>query len=185
MEIRDAVLDDFDAITTIYNDVLMHSTAIYSNQPAAMEDRIAWWRARAAQNFPVLVATVGRHVIGFGTFGDFRAWPGYQFTVEGTIHIDSSARGRGVGTALLDALLARAKALEKHTMMAGVDSENVASLGFLERYGFERVAYLPEVGYKFDRFLDLILLQYWITPRVRPLADSPEPSPHSTGSFAL
>src|SRR5271155_5647523 len=103
MEIRDAVLDDFDAITTIYNDVLMHSTAIYSNQPATMEDRIAWWRARAAQNFPVLVATVRQHVIGFGTFGDFRAWPGYRFTVEGTIHVDSSARGQGVGTALLDA----------------------------------------------------------------------------------
>jgi L-amino acid N-acyltransferase YncA len=167
MEIRDAVLDDFDAITTIYNDVLMHSTAIYSNQPATMEDRIAWWRARAAQNFPVLVATVRQHVIGFGTFGDFRAWPGYRFTVEGTIHVDSSARGQGVGTALLDALIARAKTLEKHTMMAGVDSENIASLGFLERYGFERVAYLPEVGYKFDRFLDLVLLQYWITPRGR------------------
>ena len=57
-------------------------------------------------------------------------------------------------------------------MMAGVDSENLASLGFLERYGFERVAYLPEVGCKFDRFLDLILLQYWITPRIRPPADS-------------
>lgn len=92
--------------------------------------------------------------------------------MEGTIHIDSSARVRGAGSALLDALLARAKALEKHTMMAGVDSENAASLGFLERYSFERVAYLPEVGYKSDRFLDLILLQYWITPRVRPLADS-------------
>jgi phosphinothricin acetyltransferase len=58
-------------------------------------------------------------------------------------------------------------------MIAGVDSENLASLGFLKRYGFERVAHLPEVGYKFDRFLDLILLQYWITPRIRPLADSP------------
>jgi L-amino acid N-acyltransferase len=57
-------------------------------------------------------------------------------------------------------------------MIAGVDSENLASRGFLERYGFERVAYLPEVGYKFERFLDLVLLQYWITPRIRPLADT-------------
>jgi phosphinothricin acetyltransferase len=64
----------------------------------------------------------------------------------------------------LKVLVRKADALGKHTMIAGVDSENTASLRFLERFGFQQAAHLREVGYKFDRYLDLILLQYWITP---------------------
>ncbi len=164
MQIRDAVQADFDEITAIYNEVLTSSTAIYNERPTTPEERIAWWRMRQEQGYPVLVAADGGSVAGFGTFGDFRPWPGYRFTVEGTIHINSSARGQGIGTEILKTLIIRADALGKHTMIAGVDSENTASLRFLERFGFERRAYLQEVGYKFDRFLDLILLQYWITP---------------------
>jgi|ERR1035441_3257785 L-amino acid N-acyltransferase YncA len=164
MRIRDAVQEDFAEITAIYNEVLTNSTAIYNDHPTTSEERIAWWKTRQQQGYPVLVATHGDSIAGFGTFGDFRPWPGYRFTVEGTIHIHSSARGQGVGTELLKALIVRAHALGKHTLIAGVDSENAASLRFLERLGFERVGYLREVGYKFDRFLDLVFLQYWITP---------------------
>lgn len=164
MEIRDAVAADFDAITAIYNDVLTNSTAIYSDRPATREERLIWWSGRVEQGYPVLVAIADGAIAGFATFGDFRPWPGYRFTVEGTIHIHSSSRGQGVGTELLKVLLDRAKILGKHVMIAGVDSENTASLRFLERFGFERAAHLREVGYKFNRFLDLILLQYWITP---------------------
>src|SRR5450755_908487 len=167
MQIREAVEKDFDEITAIYNEVLANSTAIYNDHPTTSEERLAWWRSRQEQGYPMLVAAVGNSVAGFGTFGDFRPWPGYRFTVEGTIHIHSSSRGQGVGTELLKALIARAEALQKHTMIAGVDAENVASLRFLERFGFERVAYLREVGYKFGRFLDLVFLQYWITPSCR------------------
>lgn len=167
MHIRDAVQADFDAIAAIYNEVLTTSTAIYNDRPATLADRIAWWKSRTEQGYPVLVAINDNSVAGFGTFGDFRPWPGYRFTVEGTIHIHSRARGQGIGTELLKALVARAQALNKHTMIAGVDSGNIASLRFLERFGFERVGYLREVGYKFDRFLDLVFLQYWITPPQR------------------
>jgi phosphinothricin acetyltransferase len=163
LEIRDAVAADLDEITAIYNEVLTNSTAIYNDRPTTREERLVWWRARREQGYPVLVAVGGSSVAGFATFGDFRPWPGYRFTVEGTIHIRSSSRGQGVGTQLLNSLIHRAKMLGKHTMIAGVDSENVASLRFLERFGFERVAHLREVGYKFNRFLDLIFLQYWIT----------------------
>jgi phosphinothricin acetyltransferase len=163
LEIRDAVEADFDEITAIYNEVLTNSTAIYNDRPTTREERLAWWRARREQGYPVLVAVYESSVAGFATFGDFRSWPGYRFTVEGTIHIRSSSRGQGVGTELLKILLHRAEMLGKHTMIAGVDSENTASLRFLERFGFERVAHLREVGYKFNRFLDLIFLQYWIT----------------------
>jgi phosphinothricin acetyltransferase len=164
MPIRDAIEADFDEITAIYNEVLTNSTAIYNDRPTTCQERIAWWKTRQEQGYPVLVATNGDSILGFGTFGDFRSWPGYRLTVEGTIHIHPSARGQGVGTEILKVLVSRAKALGKHVMIAGVDSENTASLRFLERFGFQRAAFLREVGFKFGRYLDLILLQYWITP---------------------
>jgi phosphinothricin acetyltransferase len=167
MRIRDAVPTDFDEITAIYNEIVLNSTAIYSDSQATCQDRLAWRNQRLAQGYPVLVAEDGGKIAGFASLGEFRAWPGYRFTVEGTVHIRSGARGQGVGTQLLKALATRAKTLKKHSMIAGVDAENAGALRFLERFGFERVAYLPEVGWKFNRFLDLVLLQHWITARVR------------------
>ena len=166
MQIRDAVEADFEEITAIYNDVLTNSTAIYNDRPASVGDRIAWWRTRLEQHYPVFVTTDGERMCGFGSYGDFRSWPGYRYTVEGTVHVASGLRGQGVGSQLLNALIAHAHQAGKHSMIAGVDSENTASLRFLERFGFERVGLLREVGYKFERFLDLVLLQYWITPSV-------------------
>jgi len=166
MEIRNAIAADFEAITAIYNDVLTHSTAIYNDRPATLADRLSWWRSRKDQHYPVFVATDGRQVCGFASFGDFRSWPGYRFTVEGTAHVAQESRGQGVGLLLLNALVEHAKLAGKHSMIAGVDSENATSLKFLERFGFQRVGFLPEVGYKFDRFLNLVLLQYWLTPRI-------------------
>jgi len=170
MQIRDAVLSDLDEITAIYNQVVLTSTAIYNDRPATLEERIAWWQSRRAQGFPVLVAVqeaseeLDESIAGFASFGEFRSWPGYRFTVEGTVHIHSSVRGHGVGSALLVELVRLAREMGKHTMIAGVDAENEASLRFLQRFGFERAAHLREVGFKFDRFLDLVLLQYWLTP---------------------
>ena len=163
MEIRDAVEADLQRITKIYNEVLATSTAIFSDRPVTVEERVDWWKSRLKQGYPVLVATNDGTVVGFATFGDFRSWPGYRFTVEGTIHIDSLVRRQGVGVALLRVLVERAKTAGKHMMIAGVDSVNLASLRFLEGFGFERVGHLREVGYKFDRFLDLIFLQYRLT----------------------
>jgi len=163
MEIRDAVEADLERITEIYNEVLTTSTAIFNDRPATVEERIGWWKGRVEQGFPVLVAFEDGVILGFATFGDFRSWPGYRFTVEGTIHIHSTARRKGVGVTLLNALLDRAKAAGKHVMIAGVDALNIASLKFLEGHGFERVGHLHEVGYKFDRFLDLIFLEYRLT----------------------
>ena len=165
MRIRDAVEADFDEITAIYNEVLANSTAIYNDLPATREDRTRWWRARVEQGFPVLVATDGKGICAYGSFGEFRPWPGYRYTVEGTVHVHSESRGQGVGKMLLEALILSARDAGKHVMIAGVDSENTASLRFLERFGFERAGHLREVGFKFDRFLDLVFLQYWISSR--------------------
>jgi L-amino acid N-acyltransferase YncA len=159
VQILDAAESDLAGLLTIYNDVVATSTAIYSHLPATLDDRRQWWRARVAQAYPVLVARDASGVVGFASFGDFRAWPGYRFTVEHSVHVRADGRGRGVGTALLTALLPRAAALNKHVMIGGVDADNAASIRFHERLGFAQAGRLREVGYKFDRWLDLVFLQ--------------------------
>jgi L-amino acid N-acyltransferase YncA len=159
LRIQDATEDDLAGLLAIYNDVIATSTAIYSCDPVTLEDRRQWWRARTAQGYPVLVAHDAQGVAGFATFGDFRAWPGYRFTVEHSVHVRADGRGRGIGTRLVQALLPRAGALGKHVMIAGVDAANAASIRFHERLGFEKSGHLREVGYKFDRWLDLVFLQ--------------------------
>lgn len=164
IRIRDAELPDFEAITTIYNDVLLHGTAIYNEHPASLAERIQVWRERLEQRYPTIVVEVGGQVRGYASFGNFRQWPGYRYTVEGSIHLACNARGRGLGTALLTELVERARGIGKHMMVAGVDSSNTASLRFLERFGFQEAGVLREVGYKFGRYLDLVLLQYCLEP---------------------
>jgi phosphinothricin acetyltransferase len=113
----------------------------------------------APQGYPVLVAVEEGVVVGFASFGDFRASPGYRYTVEHSVHVRAGRRGSGLGQALMLPLIARARALGKHVMMAGVDADNAGSIRFHERLGFERVGHLREVGYKFGRRLDLVFLQ--------------------------
>jgi L-amino acid N-acyltransferase len=159
LQIRDATEEDLGGLLAIYNDVITTSTAIYSCDPVTLEERQKWWRARTAQGYPVLIARDEQGVAGFATFGDFRAWPGYRFTVEHSVHVCATGRGRGVGTQLVQGLLARAAALGKHVMIAGVDAANAAAIRFHERLGFEKCGHLREVGYKFERWLDLVFLQ--------------------------
>jgi phosphinothricin acetyltransferase len=164
MQIRDSIATDVESITAIYNEILNTSTAIYQDKPVTVENRLRWWQSRRDQGYPVLVATEQDAVLGFASFGDFRSSPGYQYTVEHTIHLSPSWRGRGIGTQMMSELISRARLAEKHVMVGGVDADNLASLRFHERLGFERVAHFHEVGHKFGRFLDLIFLQYWLTP---------------------
>ena len=159
LQIGDATEEDLAGLLAIYNEVIATSTAIYSSDPVTLEERHRWWRARTAQGYPVLIARDEQGVAGFATFGDFRAWPGYRFTVEHSVHVRAAGRGRGVGTLLVQALLARAAALGKHVMIAGVDAANAAAIRFHERLGFEKCGHLREVGYKFERWLDLVFLE--------------------------
>jgi L-amino acid N-acyltransferase len=159
VQVEDAREGDLEGLVAIYNEVLATSTAIFSHVPATLEERIEWWRARASQGYPVLVARDARGVLGYASFGDFRAWPGYRFTVEHSVHVRADGRGRGIGTVLVTELIGRAAALGKHVMIGGVDADNTASIRFHERLGFEQAGRLREVGYKFERWLDLVFLQ--------------------------
>jgi phosphinothricin acetyltransferase len=162
LQIRPAGEPDLAPITAIYNEVIASSTAVYSDTPVDVADRRAWWVARTGLGYPVLVADADEGVVGFATFGDFRAWPGYRFSVEHSVHVAAGRRGGGVGRALLEALFPIAAALGKHVMLAGVDGENAASIRFHERLGFEQVGRLRQVGFKFDRYLDLVFLQRFL-----------------------
>ena len=146
-------------VLTIYNEVIRTTTAVYSEEEVTLPNREAWFDAKAAEGFPVLVASDGTGVLGFGTFGAFRAWPGYRYTVEHTVHVRADRRGRGIGRALVLALLERAASMGKHVMIAGIDADNAASIGLHEALGFRVVGHFRQVGFKFGRWLDLKFLE--------------------------
>ena|ERR1700722_502640 len=162
MQIRDAADADLPGILEIYNEVIAHSTAIYAEQPVSLEDRLAWFNARRQQHYPVLVAVDDGTISGFASFGDFRAWPCYRYTVEHSVHVRVGRRGCGIGGRLLETLIPRASALGKHVLIAGIDAENASSLRLHLKMGFERVAQFREVGRKFDRWLDLVFMQRFL-----------------------
>ena len=159
MELRDAEQTDVPFILDIYNEIIANSTAIYSEQPTSLDERMEWFNARRRQSYPILVATPGREVLAFASFGDFRAWPCYRHTVEHTVHVRADQRGRGLGRCLLEALIPRAAALGKHVLVAGIDADNIASIRRHQRVQFKQVAHFEQVGRKFNRWLDLVFMQ--------------------------
>lgn len=159
MQIADAEERHLPGILAIYNDVIATTTAVYSEEPVTLESRVEWWKIRTAMHYPILVALDDGEVLGFSSFGDFRPWPCYRFTIEHTVHVRADARNRGIGSTLIKALFPRAAALGKHVMIGGIDADNAASIHLHRKLGFEPVGHLHEVGRKFDRWLDLVFLQ--------------------------
>ncbi len=117
-------------------------------------------RTRAASaGLPVLVAELDGSVIGFATYGPWRPKTGYRFTVENSVYVHPDHRGRGAANALMPALIERARAGDVHSIVAGIEATNAGSIALHEKFGFRQVALLPEVGFKFGRWLDLTYLQ--------------------------
>jgi len=165
LEIRDATAADCSAMLAIYNEIVASSTAIFSDTPRTEEQQHYWLEDRNSNDLPVLVAgDAGGGVLGFASYGPFRSWPGYRHTVENSVYVAAHARQGGVGTLLLRALIDRAVAAQLHTMIAGIDGENVGSMRLHEKLGFTRVAELKQVGRKFDRWLDLTFYQRLLEP---------------------
>lgn len=172
LDIRPAQAADLSGVLEIYNDVIATSTAVYSLAPSTLAERQAWFEARVAAGFPVLVAASGGAIVGFASFGEFRGtWPGYRYSVEHSVHVRQDQRGRGVGTALVKNLFPLAAAMRKHVMIGGIDAANRGSLRMHERLGFEKVAHFREVGRKFDRWLDLVFVQRFLDARGADRAD--------------
>ena len=162
MDIRNANSDDLDAITHIYNQYIATRTIEWTERHHTIEGRKAWLGAKRDAGLPVLVAEIEGDVVGVGTYGDFRdstAREGYRFTVEHSVHVAETAQGRGVGRALVLALIERARIDGLHAMIGAIDAENPESVAFHEQLGFVEVGRLPEIGSKFGRWLDLVLVQ--------------------------
>jgi phosphinothricin acetyltransferase len=173
VRIREATEADLPAITHLYNVLIPTETTSWREHLADDEEMAAWFAERREHDHPVLVADVDGRVVGYACWTSFRGGPrlpGYRHTVEHTIHVDADQHGRGVGRALVEALLAEAERRDVHVVVAGVDSANVGSIAFHEALGFVEVGRMPEVGRKFDRWLDLVLLQRTLHPGEPPPA---------------
>ena len=150
---------DLPQILAIYNEVIRNSTAVYSEEEFTGARGESWFDGKIGQGFPVLVARDPSGIAGFGTFGEFRAWPCYRHSVEHSVHVRADCRGRGIGRTLLRELLARASNMQKHVMIAGIDADNAVSIGLHLSLGFTSVGHFHEVGFKFGRWLDLVFMQ--------------------------
>jgi L-amino acid N-acyltransferase len=166
--VRDATLEDAADILAIYNYAALNTTAVWTDGPADLASRRAWISARQQAGYPVLVAMKGRDVVGFASFGDFRPWPGYRHTVENSVYVDERYHRAGIGRSLVAALIERATAMNKHAMIAGIEAPNTASVRLHASLGFAEVGRMPEVGCKFGRWLDLVLMQRPLANEVRP-----------------
>ncbi|MEZ5938302.1 MAG: N-acetyltransferase family protein [Hyphomonadaceae bacterium] len=161
--IIDADESHLQGITAIYNQAVRETFSIWSETEITVEQRRRWLHARRNASFPVIVAVrriPGRpdDVIGYGSYGVFRDFPGYANTVEHSVYVRPDAHGQGVGRALLLDLIERARTQNVTTMVGGVDSQNAASIALHRALGFEKQGELKGVGQKFGRSLDLIFM---------------------------
>jgi L-amino acid N-acyltransferase YncA len=159
MLIRPAVDADLDAILDIHNEAIAHSTAIWTDDVVERHEREDWLKARTLAGDPVLVAVEGDTIAGYATYAQWRAKYGYRYTVEDSVYIAAPFQGKGIGRALLVELIERARSQGHHAMLADIESGNAASIGLHKSLGFVEAGRLREIGRKFDRWLDLTILQ--------------------------
>jgi phosphinothricin acetyltransferase len=149
-----------DSILEIFNDAIAHSTALYEYHPRTPEVIHSWFQAKRAAGLPVLIAVDdAERLMGFASYGPFRAFPAYKYTVEHSLYVARDQRGRGVGSMLLDALISKAAEQQLHVLVGAVDSDNVASIALHERFGFQLSGTVKHAGYKFGRWLDVSFYQ--------------------------
>jgi len=148
------------AILDIYNEAVRNTTASYDYEPHTLEQRMRWFEQHQQLALPVFVALNNTdQVVGWGSLSKFREKIGYQHSVEYSLYVAADQRRRGIGRLLLLALIESARNLGKHVIIGGVDASNEASLQLHQSLGFEQIAHFKQVGYKFDRWLDLVFLQ--------------------------
>lgn len=169
IELRDALDTDLLAIRDIYNDAVLNTTAIWNEQPADLANRQAWFEARRALGYPILVAVDAAGVVlGYASYGDWRPFEGFRYSVEHSVYIHPGQRGKGLGALLMAALIERARSGRKHVMVAAIESGNQASIALHQRLGFTITGQMPQVGIKFGRWLDLTFMQLTLNPGAPP-----------------
>jgi L-amino acid N-acyltransferase len=159
VRLRTATEADLPQLLDIYNDVILNTTAVYSYDPHNLQMRQEWFAQKQQAGHPVFVAEEENTIVGFSSYGPFRAWQAYQFTVENSVYVKKDCRGKGIAKLLMQPLIDSAKNAGLHTIVAGIDATNEASIRLHQQFGFKQVAYFKEVGYKFNRWLDLVFMQ--------------------------
>ncbi len=157
--IRPFAFSDLPEILEIVNYHILNTTAVYDYDARTSEQQKVILQDKLYNNFPFLVAQFDCKVVGFGTYGAFRFKKAYQFTVEHSVYINNHYHGLGIGTLLLNDLIDIAKSNKIHTMVAVIDAENQGSVDFHKKFGFETVGIIKESGFKFNKWLDSVLMQ--------------------------
>ncbi|MFT3945210.1 MAG: GNAT family N-acetyltransferase [Ancrocorticia sp.] len=169
MHIRHAVPEDLEAILEIYNDAVISTVAIWNEQTVDLENRREWFNQHKDQGYPILVAVDDSDdVLGYATFGDWRTWEGYRYSVEHSVYVRADQRGKGTGRLLMTELIDRAREAGKHVMVAGIEASNEGSIRLHEKLGFRETGTLREVGTKFGRWLDLTFMQLILDDAAHP-----------------
>lgn len=159
MIIRAACAGDAPAIAAIWNHNIAHTANTFTTVLKTPEGLALEIAQRKAEGKAFIVAEMQGAVVGFATYFQFRGGPGYARTAEHSLMLDTQAQGQGLGRALIAALEAHAQGAGMHSLIAGVSGENPAGAAFHKAAGYAQIAVLPEVGYKFGRWMDLIILQ--------------------------
>ncbi len=166
--IRNANDNDLVQLLDIYNDIILHTTAVYQYELHTLQMRNEWFMMKQQQGFPVFVAEEDDRIAGFSTIGTFRQWQAYKYSVENSVYVAAYQRGKGIGKLLLKPLIDAARNMDMHTIIAGIDATNEISLRLHKNFGFEEVAHFKQVGYKFNRWLDLKFLQLILQTPLQP-----------------
>lgn len=157
--VRNASAQDIPAILEIYNQAVLHRTCTADIEPQSLEARTDWFQQRIQNGCPVLVAQNGDLVVGWSSYGPYHTRPGYRFTVENSVYVHQDHQGRSIGRQLLQPLVQYAKANGVHSIMAVIDAENIPSMKLHASEGFVEAGRYRELVYKFDRWLDVVVMQ--------------------------
>ena len=148
------------AILEIFNDAIATSTALYDYRPRPLSSMQPWFEAKAQGNFPVIgVEDAAGQLLAVGSFGTFRAWPAYKYSVEHSVYVHKDHRGQGLGVAVIQALIAAAGERGVHAMLGGIDASNAGSIALHESLGFKHAGTIRQAGFKFGRWLDVSFYQ--------------------------
>jgi len=149
-----------DAILQILNEAIVTSTALYDYQPRSLQSMRAWFDAKEAGRFPVIGAEDAQgQLIAFASYGVFRAWPAYKYSVEHSVYVHVQHRGKGLGRLLMRELIDAARSQNYHTLIGVIDTGNQVSIGLHEKLGFSYGGSLRQAGFKFGRWLDVVFYQ--------------------------
>ena len=169
--IREATKYDLGDILEIYNDAILNTTAVYDYQAHTLEDRVFWYENKRQAGYPILVFEKDAKVVAYATFGPFRAWPAYKYTIEHSVYVHQDYCGTGIATQMMQEIIKIATGREYATLVAGIDAANESSIKLHKKLGFEFSGTIKKAGFKFNQWLDLAFYQLELKGPKKPIEE--------------